>query len=52
MPAFPSFTSRHWGGQKEENSMTIFEVAFVLNAIARLVSALSTFIRTIRGRRD
>jgi hypothetical protein len=31
--------------------MTIFEVAFVLNAMARLVTALSTLITTIRGRR-
>jgi hypothetical protein len=33
--------------------MTIFEVAFVLNAMARLVAALSTLITTIRrGRCD
>jgi hypothetical protein len=31
--------------------MTIFEIAFVLNAIARLVTALATFITTIRRRR-
>jgi hypothetical protein len=31
--------------------MTMFEVAFVLNAMARLVAALGTFIATIRRRR-
>jgi hypothetical protein len=51
MPAFPWLTSRHWGGQKEENSMTIFDLAFVLNAMAQLLTALSTLITTIRRRR-
>ena len=31
--------------------MTIIEVAFVVNAIARLVAALTTLIRLIRRRR-
>ena len=31
--------------------MTIIDLALVLNAIARLLAALSTLIRTIRGRR-
>jgi hypothetical protein len=31
--------------------MTMFEVAFVLNAIARLLTALATLFTTIRGRR-
>ncbi len=31
--------------------MTIIDLAFVLNAMARLVAALATFITTIRRRR-
>jgi hypothetical protein len=31
--------------------MTIIDLAFVLNASARLVTALATFITTIRRRR-
>jgi hypothetical protein len=31
--------------------MTMFDFAFVLNAIARLVGALATLIATIRRRR-
>jgi hypothetical protein len=31
--------------------MTIIDLAFVLNAMARLVAALSTLITAMRGRR-
>ncbi len=37
--------------KNEENSMTIIDLAIVLNAMSRLVAALSMLIRTIRGRR-
>ncbi len=35
----------------EESLMTIIEVAFVVNAIARMISALATLITMIRRRR-
>jgi hypothetical protein len=39
-----------WGGQNKENSVTIFELAFVLNSMARLIAALATLITTIHRR--
>jgi hypothetical protein len=50
MPAFPWLTSRHWGGHNKEKSMTIFDLALVLNAMARLVAATATLITTIHRR--
>ena len=48
-PAFASFTS----GQlrrtnNEENTMTIFKIALLMNAIARLIAAIAEFIGAIR----
>jgi hypothetical protein len=39
------------GGHNEENSMSIIEAAFVVNAVARLVTAVGTVITLIRRRR-
>jgi hypothetical protein len=54
MLAVPTFSHSHHSnenGQNEENSMTIIEAAFVVNAIARLVTALASLITMTRSRR-
>jgi hypothetical protein len=51
-PTLASFKSRHWGlTEHEEKTMSIINIALLLNALAQLVTAVAKLVEIRQGRK-